>query len=111
MVHSFIAELVSNFFKKAFTKRFPKQKLFVSKRVRGKLHYSKKSCIGCGLCVKACPAHALEFKEKEKKVRGHRGICIYCGDCERVCPTIPKSIYFKNEIDNAVYSKKDLIFE
>ena len=41
-------------------------------------------CIGCGACVKACPAGAHQISEA-----GHRFLrenCIGCGTCEKVCP-------------------------
>ena len=107
----FMVELVKNTLLKPFTKKYPKEKLDLDKRVRGRLYYDHDKCIGCKLCVNVCPANALQYIEKTKKVRGHRGICIYCGDCSRVCPTKPKAIYFTNEFENAVYNKDDLIFE
>ena len=107
----FMIELLVNNLKKPFTKKYPKEKLVLDKHVRGKLIYNRETCIGCKLCVNVCPANALQYDEKTKKVRGHRGICIYCGDCSRVCPTKPKSIYFSTEFENAVYKKKDLIFD
>lgn len=105
---SFVFEVIKNLFKKPFTKRFPKEKLFVDKNVRGKLHYNQETCVKCKMCVKVCPANALWFNEEKNRVEGDRGICIYCGDCQRVCPTNPKSIYFTNEVQNAVYDRKEL---
>lgn len=107
----FMAELLKNTLLKPFTKRYPKEKLFIHKHVRGKLHYNRETCIGCKLCVNVCPANALKYNKKTRKVIGDRGICIFCGDCEKVCPIKPKSIYFTNEFENAVYWKKDLIFK
>ena len=42
-------------------------------------------CIGCTVCVKSCPADAIEGQRKEP----HRIIqekCISCGMCQEVCP-------------------------
>ena len=107
---SFTFELISNLFKKPFTKKFPKDKLYVPKNVRGKLNYNPETCIRCKQCIRVCPAAALWFDEKKKKVSGDQGLCIYCGDCQRVCPTTPKSMYFTNEIQTAVYDRKELLF-
>ena len=68
--------------------------------MRGKLLYDRKLCNGCGLCMKVCPAHAIEqvtypvppAKEGEdkpraqKRVRIYVGNCIFCGQCIDICP-------------------------
>ena len=53
---------------------------------RGKVTYEKEKCIGCKVCISVCPAKAIEFKEKEKKVRIYVGRCIFCSQCNDVCP-------------------------
>lgn len=42
-------------------------------------------CDGCGKCVVACPARALEVARA--KVRVVHTNCEYCGECEAACPT------------------------
>jgi len=42
-------------------------------------------CIGCGQCVKVCPALVFELREKKSEViYGER--CFACGHCWAVCP-------------------------
>lgn len=53
---------------------------------RGKIVYDKDTCIGCKMCVRVCPAIAIEFKEEEKKIRIYLGRCISCAQCVDVCP-------------------------
>jgi len=61
---------------------------------RGKLAYDFDKCIGCGMCLKVCPANALEaYKiidpKKDKKANRmvfFRGKCTYCEECAVVCP-------------------------
>lgn len=42
------------------------------------------ACVGCGLCVKACPMEAADVVEKKCKINIHH--CIECGQCQNVCP-------------------------
>ncbi len=44
-----------------------------------------KKCIGCGICVQACPVDALEIVNGISVVDEEK--CIKCGKCVRVCPT------------------------
>jgi electron transfer flavoprotein alpha subunit len=46
---------------------------------------NSKKCIGCGICVQACPVDALEIVDGIVKVDQEK--CIKCGKCVRVCPT------------------------
>ena len=55
-------------------------------KLRGKITYEKSTCIGCSLCIKVCPAHAIELIPAEKKVRIFVAQCINCGQCTEVCP-------------------------
>lgn len=56
------------------------------------LHIEKETCLGCGLCEKACNVKALEKStaEKEEKKRKMEVVvesCLGCGACISVCPT------------------------
>jgi NADH-quinone oxidoreductase subunit F/NADP-reducing hydrogenase subunit HndC len=45
----------------------------------------KKTCIGCGACVKACPTAAVSgTKKKPHKINQKK--CIKCGACSEICP-------------------------
>ncbi|MBP1589144.1 MAG: 4Fe-4S dicluster domain-containing protein [Kiritimatiellae bacterium] len=52
---------------------------------RARVVYDPASCVGCQMCIKVCPAHAIEFVPGQKKVRLFRGGCIACGQCVEVC--------------------------
>jgi len=53
---------------------------------RGKIAYEKDKCTGCQLCVKVCPARAIEFLPEEKKVRIFVARCCFCSQCNDICP-------------------------
>jgi formate hydrogenlyase subunit 6/NADH:ubiquinone oxidoreductase subunit I len=78
---------------------------------RGKIKYDKEKCIGCRICIKVCPCEAIEFKEKDKKIKIYLSRCCFCSQCNDVCPT--KCLSMSDEFllaDTDPYSK-DLIVE
>lgn len=103
-----IPELLGQLFKKAGTNPFPARHLPesvtqfledvatgkatlnppvpVPPMLRGKITYNRETCIGCGLCIKVCPAHAIELVPGAKKVKVFVGQCIGCAQCTEVCP-------------------------
>ncbi|WP_346865885.1 4Fe-4S dicluster domain-containing protein [Methanocalculus sp. MSAO_Arc2] len=53
---------------------------------RGKIVYDRDGCIGCNLCLKVCPAHAIEQIKETKRVRIYVAQCIFCSQCTDICP-------------------------
>lgn len=118
-------ELIKQLFRRTFTNRFPAKHIPrsvsgflkdvergerkmnppvpVPPGFRGRINYIKKKCIGCRLCVKVCPADAVVFIEKEKKIRYHLFRCAFCEQCVEVCPT--KALETTNEFLLADYEK------
>lgn len=52
-----------------------------------KLHIEE-WCLGCGKCIRQCPAEALELGsiEDKNRVTVNRQKCVLCGYCGAVCP-------------------------
>ena len=42
-------------------------------------------CVGCGICVDACPQEVLEVVDGIVEVQNEES-CIGCGDCLEECP-------------------------
>ncbi|MDO5828649.1 MAG: 4Fe-4S dicluster domain-containing protein [Methanocorpusculum sp.] len=110
-----LPEIVKQAFKKPATNLFPAKHLpktitgFLAKvgsgeakihppvespaNQRGKLIYDRAVCNGCGLCMKVCPAHAIEQvvypaaegEKPQKRIRIYVGNCIFCGQCIDIC--------------------------
>ena len=52
--------------------------------------YTKKKCIGCQTCVKACPQQALTLTADG--IVTDSGRCTLCGTCAEVCPAMAMEI-------------------
>jgi ferredoxin len=51
----------------------------------------RETCIGCGLCTKACNIAALEMQDiegsKKRRLKIREDMCLGCGACIGTCPT------------------------
>ena len=74
-------------------------------KLRGKMTYNRETCIGCKLCIKVCPAHAIDFLPADKKVRFFIGQCIQCGQCCEICPK--QCLALSEEFLNASHDRYD----
>jgi len=83
-----LPNVLSTFFSKAVTEKYPVEKTSLTERYRGKVNIHAENCIGCRLCVLDCPAGALEM-EKDSKTKfqllHYPDRCTYCGQCEQSC--------------------------
>jgi ferredoxin len=133
MKFSMLPQVFTQMFKKPFTNKFPAKyqpssttkfladvgagkaeiipPIETPEGFRGKIQYDKDKCIGCKLCIKVCPCGAIEYKEKEKKIKIYVSRCCFCAQCNDICPV--DCLSMSNEFllaDTDKYSK-DLIVE
>jgi formate hydrogenlyase subunit 6/NADH:ubiquinone oxidoreductase subunit I len=99
-IGSMLSDIVGSLFKKPVTEMYPYEKKPVPDRLRGKISYDAEKCIGCSLCVRDCPANALELividrAAKRFVMKYNIDRCIYCNQCNQVCR--PKCIELTNE--------------
>lgn len=71
--------------------------------VRKERLYTLKKCIGCGLCIDACPSGLLRLTPQG--VATDRVACQACGRCAEVCPALA------TEISGADYTAEALMRE
>jgi len=56
--------------------------------VLGSVEMDRDKCIGCGLCVKACPGDSLKMDSEKRPVPNNEVelTCAACGACMAICP-------------------------
>ena len=89
-IGSMLSDIVRSLFSKPATEHYPFERNEAPERLRGKLVYDPSKCAGCQLCVKDCPADALELLVVDKVnkrfvLRYNMGRCSYCSQCVESC--------------------------
>lgn len=89
-IGSMVGDVLRSFFSKPVTRRYPFERKEAPENFRGKLVWDLSKCTGCQLCVKDCPANALELivvdrASKRFVMRFHADRCTYCAQCEVNC--------------------------
>ena len=105
--------LIRSLFKKPATINYPAVRLGMPKGFRGKLKFNAQMCIGCKMCVRDCPAGAIEIRqvgEKQFEAEINLGKCIYCGQCVDSCPKKALEITAEFELAELTPDKLKVIF-
>ena len=83
-------DVLASLFKKPVTQLYPFEKTDPPERLRGRLFFDPSACTGCNLCVKDCPASAIELVTLDRAAKRfvlkyHMDRCVYCGQCVVNC--------------------------
>jgi formate hydrogenlyase subunit 6/NADH:ubiquinone oxidoreductase subunit I len=89
-IGSMLSDLLRSLFRRPATERYPYERKAAPERFRGKLVWDPEKCAGCMLCIKDCPANALELAvidraKKQMVLHYHPDRCTYCSQCVINC--------------------------
>ena len=119
-------EVMRHIFKKPATCGYPFEKAKIMPNFRGRIEFESAKCIGCQMCVRVCPAKAIEIPlskdqppapaqvEGQPPVAARKkfdcimklGNCVYCAQCVETCPK--KALIMTQDFELAHTKRKEL---
>jgi formate hydrogenlyase subunit 6/NADH:ubiquinone oxidoreductase subunit I len=89
-IGAMLGDITRSLFKKPVTELYPFTRKASPERLRGKLIFDPDKCTGCKICVRDCPANALELHVIDKAakrfvLRFHSDRCTFCAQCVFSC--------------------------
>ncbi len=89
-IGSMLSDIMRSLVRRPFTERYPFVVKPAPERTRGRLEWDAEKCTGCMLCVKDCPADAIQVTVVDRAAkklifRYRTDRCVYCGQCVVSC--------------------------
>ena len=89
-IGSMLGDISTSLFKKPVTEKYPFEKKQAPEHLHGKLVYDATKCTGCSLCMKDCPANAIEIITIDKAnkrfvMKYDMSKCTFCNQCVFNC--------------------------
>lgn len=83
-------DVLRSLLRRPVTELYPAEQRPAPTALRGRLHYDPAKCTGCSLCVKDCPADAIQIVTIDKSNKHYAMIyhvdrCTFCGQCVDNC--------------------------
>jgi formate hydrogenlyase subunit 6/NADH:ubiquinone oxidoreductase subunit I len=85
-----LGDISRSLFRRPVTELYPFERRPAPERLRGRLTFDPARCTGCKICVRDCPANAIELMVVDKAtkrfvMRFHTDRCTYCAQCVVSC--------------------------
>jgi formate hydrogenlyase subunit 6/NADH:ubiquinone oxidoreductase subunit I len=98
-----LKDVFLSLFKRPFTERYPYTVRPAPARLRGKLLWEEGKCKGCMLCVRDCPARAIEIAAADKT--GQKTVLHYQAGAIKIAAadTAARKYVFHYHIDRCIY--------
>lgn len=89
-IGAMLGDVSRSLFRRPVTELYPFQRREAPDRLRGMLEFEASKCTGCRICMRDCPARALDLVVVDKAtkrfaMRFHADRCTYCAQCVVSC--------------------------
>lgn len=95
---------------------YPYEKEWVPDNYRGRPGLRFDRCVGCGICVRACPTTCIELVEVDdgqgnmvNKPQVNIGRCMMCGYCAEYCPV--DAMTTTTDYELAEFTRQGMIYD
>lgn len=105
-----VPSLLRSLFRRPATTHYPFVKWDMPDQFRARPVVHTENCIGCKMCVRNCPAKAIQIEDMGQKTFRATidlGRCVYCGQCAFVCPK--KTIELTKDFELAAFDRPSLV--
>jgi len=89
-IGAMLGDISRSLFKRPVTERYPFERKPTPERLRGQLTFDAAKCTGCKICVRDCPAFAVDLQVVDKATKRfvmkfHADRCTFCAQCVVSC--------------------------